>query len=1118
MCLTWGFVSAAGANAVDTTIVGNGGPGPYSLGTQFVDTATLSAVFSDTNRGEAPPYTYVERENGLLFAEPIDSGVVIRVRFERNYLALPKVFTLYPKARLDSADTAGARVPRTAPAAGGPVPGEKLSVSGYKSVGISLGSLGQMNVAQGLDVTVFGRVAPNTELSAHLSDQGSSFEGTTREISELDLIYITLTNPRFTTTVGDQYVRWPVQGMLSESKKIKGISGRFTPDKFTAGGFGALSAGKFAVETIQGRSGLQGPYQLTGNGEPDIITPIGGTVRVSVDGKDLEEGEDKDYVVDYDLGTITFTPNFLVTDDQIIRVEYEYKTFDYQRVMVGTDVGFAGGDSALTVRGALWYETDNKDQPIDLDIPPGARDSMKTIGDKPFEHPVSRPVDPQDVAEYDRLYHLYKPALDSVNNRRYFRYTPFDPDSPGNNRNFYRVEFRRVPAGAGEYVVDSTDYRGPIYRYVGPGNGGVTADLEFPLPRSTAVGEIQADIRPVEWLEAHVGVAGQSVDKNLFSDRDDDDNNGAAGNVSLRLGRRRHDQRSLWFQGDHHLVTRRFAREVFTAHEERDEWHREEPDTAGVRRQVWQAGGGATVLPGVSAALSYGQYRRESRIETDRIRGEARVQVGQRLLARYHGSFFRHPLSTVQRRSREDDLGVSLTLDRTEYTLRGFDEWRTAHGGYGRGHVGGEAGFRLEPLTLDQTLRYTEFRAGREDVLSPDTGSALLWKQSLAWEPLPSWKLSGRSAWRIHRIGVDTISTVLVHATNEVTLPHSGFATRQDYRINSERASVVIQVPEFVGKGLGSESYNDTLDEYTPDEKGSYYTYERQVYDNSSDRRVRKTNLRASWSFSPQRRRLGGILADLKWRGVVSIEEQVAADSAPPGVSWIPGFLTLSEQYPDSLVPFSYCYYRQSVSWNPDSMPGYHGDLRLKPWARRSRTYREEGIEGRLGVDRSLEQWFFRGEGSGTRFRQRPLGLGTERFTATDISVQLTQKYLLPHDLGVYVKETAGRARKAAPDTEEGYGRYFLVKPGLSWQPFGRGWAEASYTFASVDMPAALDYRMAQGFSRGTSHVIDVFADVRIGEHFNLSASYRGEIIKAPDAAEYDEPLHVMSMEVKALL
>ena len=74
------FAVSVNALSVDTVIVGNGGPGPYSLGTHYVDSSSISARYADSTRGEIPPHAYIDRVNGILFSVPVDSGLQARTR------------------------------------------------------------------------------------------------------------------------------------------------------------------------------------------------------------------------------------------------------------------------------------------------------------------------------------------------------------------------------------------------------------------------------------------------------------------------------------------------------------------------------------------------------------------------------------------------------------------------------------------------------------------------------------------------------------------------------------------------------------------------------------------------------------------------------------------------------------------------------------------------------------------------------------------------------------------------------------------------------------------------------------------------------------------------------
>ena len=221
-------ISALHAAFVDTTLFGNGGPGPYSIGTSCPDTASLTITLPGS--GGVPPWTIIPDRNELLFSQPIDSGVPIHVRFRTLFYGVPKIFSLYSKTYLDPKDTAMAFADTAKFAGLSLVPREEnLSVSGYKSVAVSVGSFGQVNLEQGLDVRIGGEIRPQTSVSAHLSDQGSSLDGATREISDFDMIYIALDNPSYHAVAGDQYVAWPFQGLLSGRKKIQRALGKLFP-------------------------------------------------------------------------------------------------------------------------------------------------------------------------------------------------------------------------------------------------------------------------------------------------------------------------------------------------------------------------------------------------------------------------------------------------------------------------------------------------------------------------------------------------------------------------------------------------------------------------------------------------------------------------------------------------------------------------------------------------------------------------------------------------------------------------------------------------------------------------------------------------------------------------
>ena len=130
------------------------------------------------------------------------------------------------------------------------------------------------------------------------------------------------------------------------------------------GAFGAIAGGKTAIETKAGQSGVQGPYYLTGNGEPTRSSPVSGTMKVdSTAGarRGKRQGLPRRLLARHpDLH-----PKNTIRDEDLIRIQYEYKLFYYERLIAGGTTGLQRR-FGFSVQGVIWSEADNKNQTIDL--------------------------------------------------------------------------------------------------------------------------------------------------------------------------------------------------------------------------------------------------------------------------------------------------------------------------------------------------------------------------------------------------------------------------------------------------------------------------------------------------------------------------------------------------------------------------------------------------------------------------------------------------------------------------------------------------------------------------------------------------------------------------------
>jgi hypothetical protein len=1100
--------------------------------------------------------------------------IVLTLRAE-DTIPAPTTFFLHEKQSIKSIDSLSARFAQstdsdsvsTKSKSQSPNDNDQsnLSISGYKSFGVSIGELGEVNLEQGLEALIEGEIRPGTTLRAQLSDQGSQLEGSTREISDIDMMFIELTNKRFTVTAGDQYADWLSGGVLSGEKKIVGISATVTPtasDRLTLNAFGSFSGGNHTIQTVRGREGVQGPYYMTGNGEAGVITPVSGTVRVRLGAKEVAEGIDADYTVDYDIGSITFSPRVLISQDDFIRMEYEYKSFDYRRVFTGGGAAFRAGDSVFSVDGIVWSESDDKDSPIEMQLSDSDKEILKNSGNKPaYLSSTARPVHPLDVAKTSVFYPLYKKRYDDSASDSILVYAPYDPLKPDDIYGFHTALFtpiRRGEIGA-DYAVDTTVDRGQfVYKYVGAGQGDHTALAPVAAPRRESATEIIARLK-TRHIKATLNLVGKEVDENLFSEIDDGGNLSSAVMFKLDAGERQLDKRGIWGGVDYRYRSRRFTGEVFSAEERKSRW---DVDGVGGVDNGNDGGSivdnsdghyfhsvestiGGTVVKGAAVSFTAGQTYIDSTVETERanIDAEARF-IRDKLLLTTGGAIFRHHLSDINISYRRYGKLTAKPSPPWETSIDYRDEWRVDTSGHTGGRLSGTAELAYLPIQLRESANFTQYRKGGGFPGSIDTGYAFTWDQSAAFNPIDKWKLSGDAKWRYTEIkGENGASTFLMSAVSDIEPTKGGFSSRQEYRVNQELSSRFEQKMYYIGKGLGTHAFDSTAGEFRPSVNGDYIIQEVEIYDNTSMLTVRKTQLNADWYFRPTKK-IRGILGDLSWSGVLSLEEHV--DSRNGNIkSYIPGLMSLFSgngtvstlsptssptmtdnsgsipQYPS----YSDLSYRQDIEHKVQNSP-YRSRLYLLPGMRIIRSYKEPVFETGLLTERKKNHLLLSIEPRYLTVKREYLSGSQEvqqwNFDLSDIGAELVQSLGQGEKFEFYIRERGGmvyendKNRVIPPPSDSTV--YLQIKPGIIYRPSKNGFAELSYTFSRVPQGGELDYRMAGGRQRGTSHIITCVSDVDAGKHFNLSGMYRGELTRTPEEKTFAPMRHVFSFQVKAFL
>ena len=261
-----------------------------------------------------------------------------------------------------------------------------LDYAGSFSRGISLGSNQDFVLNSALDLRLSGKIGDDIEIIAALTDNNIPIQpdGNTQQLQDFDKIFIQVKKDIHELIVGDYQLNKNEYYFMKLNRQLQGASysGQFDfEDKGRLSSLGsfAIAKGQFIRNTFIGQENNQGPYRLTGQNGTSLIIILAGSERVFVDGKRLIRGIEKDYIIDYNSGELSFTPNFLITKDLRITVEFEYADQNYLRTMVhsGHEYQFKKLKSFIS----LYSQQDAKNQSIQQDLSNEQKDFLKSTGD-----------------------------------------------------------------------------------------------------------------------------------------------------------------------------------------------------------------------------------------------------------------------------------------------------------------------------------------------------------------------------------------------------------------------------------------------------------------------------------------------------------------------------------------------------------------------------------------------------------------------------------------------------------------------------------------------------------------------------------------------------------------
>ena len=381
-----------------------------------------------------------------------------------------------------------------------------INISGAKTFRFNSQTSGASRFSQSLDLKLSGNLTPGLKLSGAVSDRGynPSYGTANSRLNELDKINLNLSSQNFTAQIGDIILRQNSRYGSDNNKRVSGAEIKGFGDNWHVDAVAARPRGRFQTYRFYGVDNKQGPYQIIGGAQTLPIVP--GSETVWLDGKKLERGANKDYLMEYPIGRITFNVNHPIDNRSRIEIDYEQQTTNYREEYLTSDGGYIWKDSLLAIDVGWIREGDDKNQLQTGDFTESDKNLLSSIGDQTT-------LAMRSGVRQDSLgsYSLNVDSLpDSV-----FQYVE-------NEKGDYSLTFSYLGVGKGDYQF----LGGNQYRFVGHNKGEYLPVVILPVPersdyyrskvtfKNTFMGKISADFQQ------------SNYDKNLFSSLDDNDNSG----------------------------------------------------------------------------------------------------------------------------------------------------------------------------------------------------------------------------------------------------------------------------------------------------------------------------------------------------------------------------------------------------------------------------------------------------------------------------------------------------------------------------------------------------------------------------------------------------------------
>jgi hypothetical protein len=407
------------------------------------------------------------------------------------------------------------------------IPFDGLTTSGSISRGVTIGNNQNSVLNSELDLQISGKLSDKVSLRASIQDANIPLQesGYSQRLDEFDQVFIELFSDNWNIRAGDIDLINTQSYFAQFTKRVQGLFvNADLSEKTNVFASGALVRGQFTTTQFTAQEGNQGPYKLRGPNNELFVLVVSGSETVYVNGVPLERGENRDYIIDYNAGELIFNSTFPITSEMRITVDYQFSERNYSRFTVFGGSSFKTDKFDFNV--SVYSESDAKNQPLQQNL---SNEQIQILADAGDDRSLMvAPSASQESFSENRI--LYR--KDIVDGVEIFVFSNNPEDE------LFSVRFTLVGSNQGNYILSNTNAVSNIFEYIAP-VGGVPQGNYEPVIQLIAPERLQVAVangryRPTERTNVFFELAGSKNDANLFSDLDDDDNDGFAGKLKVQ--------------------------------------------------------------------------------------------------------------------------------------------------------------------------------------------------------------------------------------------------------------------------------------------------------------------------------------------------------------------------------------------------------------------------------------------------------------------------------------------------------------------------------------------------------------------------------------------------------